>query len=147
MARAGKGLTYKLRDPNSASSNCNNEQDTEESDSDSDNDDNAKQPDRPFQPLRVWKSPHPKQNKMEPTQDGSDNHNDDDDKHNNDDDDDDDDEPLERKGLPPRTIQITRPDEYGVDETVTVLQYAPIAAYSKSDVYVPPVLAKWLRPQ
>lgn len=39
-----------------------------------------------------------------------------------------------------------RPDEYGVDEQVTVLRPAPAESYSRNDVSVPPVLAKWLRP-
>jgi SNF2 family DNA or RNA helicase len=39
-----------------------------------------------------------------------------------------------------------RADEYGVEEQVTVLRPAPVEAYSKENVFVPPVLAKWLRP-
>jgi DNA repair and recombination RAD54-like protein len=39
-----------------------------------------------------------------------------------------------------------RADEYGVEEEVTVLQPAPLAAYSSQHVYVPQVLGKWLRP-
>lgn len=37
-------------------------------------------------------------------------------------------------------------DEFGVEEEVTVMRPAPAEAYSKKNVYVPPVLAKWLRP-
>jgi hypothetical protein len=37
-------------------------------------------------------------------------------------------------------------DEYGVEETVTVLKPAPMERYSRKDVFVPPILAKWLRP-
>jgi DNA repair and recombination RAD54-like protein len=37
-------------------------------------------------------------------------------------------------------------DEFGIEETVTVLRPAPIQQYSQKDVFVPPVLAKWLRP-
>lgn len=37
-------------------------------------------------------------------------------------------------------------DEYGIEETVTVLRPAPITQYSQKDVFVPPILAKWLRP-
>ena len=37
-------------------------------------------------------------------------------------------------------------DEYGVEETVQMMQPAPLSRYSKDDVFVPPVLAKWLRP-
>ena len=46
------------------------------------------------------------------------------------------------------TYRVTQvqTDEYGVEETVTVLQPAPLEKYSKQDVFVPPVLAKWLRP-
>lgn len=50
------------------------------------------------------------------------------------------------KGLPPRVAMEEREDEFGVLETVKVLQPAPDNLYSKHDVYVPPVLAKWLRP-
>jgi hypothetical protein len=44
-----------------------------------------------------------------------------------------------------RVTQV-RADEYGVEETVTVRQPAPLQKYAKDDVFVPPVLAKWLRP-
>ena len=37
-------------------------------------------------------------------------------------------------------------DEYGVESEVNVLKPAPIELYSKEDQYVPPILAKWLRP-
>ncbi len=37
-------------------------------------------------------------------------------------------------------------DEYGIESEVTVLRQAPIEMYSKEDQYVPPILAKWLRP-
>ena len=37
-------------------------------------------------------------------------------------------------------------DEFGVQEKVTVLRPAPLTSYSNKDVFVPPVLAKWLRP-
>ena len=37
-------------------------------------------------------------------------------------------------------------DEYGVEETVTVLKPAPKEKYSQQNVFVPPILAKWLRP-
>ena len=39
-----------------------------------------------------------------------------------------------------------REDECGVVENVKVLRPAPTNSYSKHDVFVPPVLAKWLRP-
>ena len=41
---------------------------------------------------------------------------------------------------------MTRPDEYGIEETVADLVPAPTEAYAKTSAYVPPVLAKWLRP-
>ncbi|KAL3776954.1 hypothetical protein ACHAW5_009286 [Stephanodiscus triporus] len=52
----------------------------------------------------------------------------------------------EAKGLPPRLSTITRPDEYGVEETVTELVPAPIEAYAKESAFAPAVLAKFLRP-
>jgi hypothetical protein len=39
-----------------------------------------------------------------------------------------------------------RPDEYGVEELVTVLKPAPLELYSKQDVYVPAEIARILRP-
>lgn len=39
-----------------------------------------------------------------------------------------------------------RPDEYGVEELVTVLKPAPIQLYSKNDVYIPAQIARILRP-
>lgn len=39
-----------------------------------------------------------------------------------------------------------RPDEFGVEEEVTVMKPAPLQRYSSHNVFVPPVLAKWLRP-
>lgn len=41
---------------------------------------------------------------------------------------------------------VTRPDEYGIEETVADLVPAPPEAYNTQSAYVPPVLAKWLRP-
>lgn len=135
LARAGKGLAYKL--PQQRAGDATDE--ASQSDSESDQD---KEPDRPFQPLRVWRSPHGSNaSDINASNSNSNNNN-----HDDDSDSDDDDEPLERKGLPPRQVQITRPDEYGVEETVTVWQPAPVSAYAKRDAYVPPVLAKWLRP-
>ena len=52
LARAGKGLTYKL-----PSKDSKNDSDTG-SESDSDMEDKNKEPDRPFEPLMVWQSPH-----------------------------------------------------------------------------------------
>ncbi len=37
-------------------------------------------------------------------------------------------------------------DEFGIEEEMTVMRPAPAQLYSKSNVFVPPVLAKWLRP-
>jgi DNA repair and recombination RAD54-like protein len=37
-------------------------------------------------------------------------------------------------------------DEYGVQETITAVKPAPLESYKRQDVFVPPVLAKWLRP-
>ena len=37
-------------------------------------------------------------------------------------------------------------DGFGNQETVTVIKPAPLEAYRKDNVLVPPVLAKWLRP-
>jgi len=50
------------------------------------------------------------------------------------------------KGLPPKLMTVTRPDEYGIEETVTELLPAPASAYANESAFVPPVLAKWLRP-
>jgi len=44
-----------------------------------------------------------------------------------------------------RVTQV-QSDEYGVESEVTVLCPAPLSSYIKEDQYVPPVLAKWLRP-
>ncbi|KAL3924479.1 MAG: hypothetical protein SGILL_001018, partial [Bacillariaceae sp.] len=52
----------------------------------------------------------------------------------------------EAKGLPASMVTEVQTDEYGVEETVTVLKSAPMERYSKKNVFVPPILAKWLRP-
>jgi len=106
MARAGKGLSFQLPGGPKRDGDCSGTGSESESEGE-------KEPERPFEPLMVWQSPH---------QGG------------------------EAKGLPPRLMTINRPDEYGVEETVTELLPAPIAAYAKESVFVPPVLAKWLRP-
>lgn len=41
---------------------------------------------------------------------------------------------------------VTRPDEYGIEETVADHVPAPPEAYNTQSAYVPAVLAKWLRP-
>ena len=52
----------------------------------------------------------------------------------------------EARGLPKVLRTVTRPDEYGVEEEVTIKTGPPAEAYTKEDQYVPKVLAKWLRP-
>lgn len=37
-------------------------------------------------------------------------------------------------------------DDYGIEMTVKSRKPAPLTEYSDKDVFVPPVLAKWLRP-
>lgn len=37
-------------------------------------------------------------------------------------------------------------DEFGVEETVTVMKPAPLQWYNPQNVFVPPILSKWLRP-
>jgi len=107
LARAGRGLLYKLPQRNEEKDNDSG------TDDDSNDEEDTQEEDRPIEPLCVWPSPH---------QGG----------------------PL--KGLPPTLVQELRPDEYGIEEHVTVLKPAPMEAYSKQDVFVPTVLAKWLRP-
>jgi len=107
MARAGKGLMYKLPQTQKKDGECSGTSD------ESDSEEEEKEPERPFEPLCVWKSPH----------DGG-----------------------EAKGLPPRLLTVTKPNEYGIEEEVIELCPAPVEAYAKEHVFVPPVLAKWLRP-
>lgn len=52
----------------------------------------------------------------------------------------------EARGLPKVLRTVTRPDEYGIEEEVTIKTGPPAEAYAKEDQYVPKVLAKWLRP-
>jgi len=52
----------------------------------------------------------------------------------------------EAKGLASTMVTEVQTDEYGVEETVTVLKSAPKQRYSPQNVFVPPILAKWLRP-
>lgn len=113
LARAGKGLQYKAP----------HQQRREEDDSDRSDDDEEQekqQPDRPYDPLIVWKSPHT----TTTSEDNS----------------------TPPRGLPPRTVQERQADAYGVETLVTVLKPAPLTAYAKQDVVVPTVLGKWLRP-
>jgi hypothetical protein len=138
MSRAGKGLAYKSA---AASTSGLKDGDGTGSSSDDDDDEN-KEEDRPFEPLCLWISPHQEASKSIIVEDGeekegggdtgtSSNSNT---------------SFLLNKGLPPRIATITREDEYGVEEQVQVLQPAPLQMYSKENVFVPPVLAKWLRP-
>lgn len=102
--RQGKGIHFKgaKRDEskNEDGSTCGETSDEEEED-------------RPFEPLRVWISPH---------QGG---------------------EPI---GLPTRIVEEVQTDEFGIEMTVKSRKPAPLSAFSKNDVFVPPILAKWLRP-
>jgi SNF2 family DNA or RNA helicase len=107
LARAGRGLFFKLPEtgvtlPSGASSDTENESDNEE-----------EEEEQAFEPLELWKSPH-----------------------------------LGGilKGLPPKPKTVLRPDEYGIEEEVTVLSPVEIDAYAKTSVFVPPVLCKKLRP-
>jgi len=102
MARAGRGLSYKLPEKRTCDGDSSDEESEEE-----------KEEERPFDPLCVWTSPH---------QGG------------------------EPKGIPPCIVTEMQPDEYGIEQPVEVLRPAPAAAYAKDNVFVPPVLAKWLRP-
>jgi hypothetical protein len=111
MARAGRGLAFKLPTHPSAHDGTGTGSD-DDSDDDS-NDQKDKENERPFEPLQLWTSPH---------QGG------------------------EPKGLPPQMLTQHQCDEYGVEEAVTVMKPAPTEAYSKQNVFVPPILAKWLRP-
>jgi len=108
LARAGKGLSYKLQ-PMNRLEDC----DGSEGDDSQGESDEEKEDEKPFEPLMVWHSPH----------NGG-----------------------EAKGLPPTLVKEMQPDEYGIESEVTVVRPAPIHAYIKEDQYVPPVLAKWLRP-
>jgi hypothetical protein len=48
--------------------------------------------------------------------------------------------------VPSHSVKEMRPDEYGVEELVTVLKPASLDLYSKQDVYVPTPVARILRP-
>ncbi|CAJ1957218.1 unnamed protein product [Cylindrotheca closterium] len=106
FSRAGKGLNFqssRVQRKEEDTDSCSNSEDEDEDPAD----------EKPFEPLRVWQSPH---------QGGK------------------------PQGLPSQLVSAVQTDEYGVEETVTVVQAAPLQKYSKQDVFVPPVLAKWLRP-
>ncbi|CAB9516608.1 DNA repair and recombination protein RAD54-like (Fragment) [Seminavis robusta] len=109
MARAGKGLTFKgprrLKD----------DDDDDGGESDENDKENAKEPEKPTEPLRVWQSPHLH-------------------------------EDVEPRGIPSTVETEQGEDEYGIAVTRRVEKEAPKERYSKKDVFVPTVLAKWLRP-
>lgn len=44
------------------------------------------------------------------------------------------------------SVEEVQADEFGIEMKVKTRRPAPLSAYSKEDVYVPPILAKWLRP-
>jgi len=44
------------------------------------------------------------------------------------------------------SVKETITNDWGGEETVQRIKPAPTQMYSKQDVFVPPVLAKWLRP-
>lgn len=105
LARAGKGLSYKLpmqKNPNVMSDSDAEEEEEEEVEEE-----------RPFEPLCVWKSPWNE---------------------------------GECQGLEKIAVKEMQADEYGVEEEVTVYRSPPKEAFTRKDQYVPPVLAKWLRP-
>lgn len=43
-------------------------------------------------------------------------------------------------------MEEVQTDEFGIEMTVKCRRPAPLTSYAKEDVFVPPVLAKWLRP-
>lgn len=50
------------------------------------------------------------------------------------------------KGIPSIRVTEMRPDEYGIEQSVSVVREAGLEAYGRESQYVPAVLAKWLRP-
>ena len=52
MARAGKGLTFQLPQKKNRDGDCSGTSD------ESDSEEEEKEPERPFEPLCLWKSPH-----------------------------------------------------------------------------------------
>ena len=119
-ARAGRGLDFKL----AAGKKPIKEDGDDTSDDESESDDQEDK--KPFEPLQLWSSPHP-----QPQEEGATT------------------APppqVEPKGLAPTLVTELQADEYGIEQTVTVFKPAPMHKYSKHHVFVPPVLAKWLRP-
>ena len=122
LARAGRGLSYKLPTVRRSDHSGTDESESEEEE---------EEEDRPFEPLQVWTSPHS----------SSDDNNDSNKEE----------APATEfqhsgVGLPATVVTQLRPNEYGIEEPVRVVQPAPLSAYSKHHVFVPAVLAKWLRP-
>eukprot|EP00557_Chaetoceros_sp_GSL56_P007354 CAMPEP_0176492250 /NCGR_PEP_ID=MMETSP0200_2-20121128/8886_1 /TAXON_ID=947934 /ORGANISM="Chaetoceros sp., Strain GSL56" /LENGTH=1191 /DNA_ID=CAMNT_0017889775 /DNA_START=1545 /DNA_END=5117 /DNA_ORIENTATION=+ len=110
LARAGKGLGYRL--PQDA----NRRRDEEDEDVDTDDEtesESAAVQEMQFEPLMVWQSPH----------NGG-----------------------ECVGLPWHLTSEMQSDEYGVEKEISVKRAPPVQAFCNEDQYVPPVLAKWLRP-
>jgi len=110
LARAGKGLSFKL--PNTTQNAAHDYTDASSDESDDDKENSNKEPVH-VEPLLLWRSPH---------QGG------------------------EACGLPPRMVVEIQADESGVEESVTLMKPAPAELYSNQNVFVPHVLAKWLRP-
>lgn len=136
LARAGRGLTFQL--PRTAT-------DAMAGDTDgSSESEEETTPERPCEPLLVWKSPHTKPLTKRPEDDEN---GETPDTNAAEEASEESSVPAVARGLPPRLVQVTRPDDFGVEETVTILQPAPASAYSRSDVFIPTILAKWLRPQ
>lgn len=108
LARAGKGLGYRLPQDRRG------QEDDEDVDSDEETEsESVAVQERPFEPLMVWQSPH----------NGG-----------------------ECVGLPWQWTTEMQSDEYGVEREVSVQRAPPLQVFGNEDQYVPPVLAKWLRP-
>jgi hypothetical protein len=144
MSRAGKGLLYKSSST-LAGNALKGDNDDDDTGSSSEDDEN-KQEDRPFEPLCLWISPHQEAAAASAAASASTTGEDAEGDAGNGRSTINDTSFLLHKGLPPRIVTITREDEYGVEEQVQVLQPAPLHLYSKENIHVPPVLAKWLRP-
>lgn len=43
-------------------------------------------------------------------------------------------------------MEEVQTDEFGIEMKVKARKPAPLTAYSKENIHVPPILAKWLRP-
>jgi hypothetical protein len=158
LARAGKGLSFKL--PNANNNAANPPKTSSDTESDNDDEDDERAEDKPFEPLEVWKSPHqggeakgippqayvfanalacPRHFALHCCRNvrGHCQH-------------------LTSHHLTillccfvwrrTRSAQELRADEYGVESVVPVLKPAPISLYATQSVLVPAVLARTLRP-